>query len=147
MKRTIFTYNAVEVSLDGRRFGSNIASHAGLCFNPETGITYELIDVDYEPLCEQIGMESFFATLADHMNDWGDFKKVRNHKELFALVNNTICHYGEEIKQFVNADDFDDYIILLLEARDMFHFNKLWFCENQQLDRYLMSYFNLEVED
>jgi hypothetical protein len=147
MKTSIFTYNAIEVSLDGRRFGSNIATHAGLGFDPETGITYESIDVYYEPLCEQIGMESFFATLAEYMNDWGDFKKVRNHKELFALVYNTICQYGKEIKHFVNADDFDDYIILLLEARDMFYLNELWFCENHLIDRYLMSYFNLEVED
>ena len=61
-------------------------------------------------------MATILATLADYMYEWSDYKQVTNKTELMTLINNTLAYYGENIDTHFGKDDWDDYIVMLLEA-------------------------------
>lgn len=129
-----FHYNAKCVSLGGKRFGNHIAEYAGCMYNPENDTMYEAVEVEYKPLLADFGFETLIATLANNMSYWGDYKEVSSQEELSALVESTLEKYGEKIAEYIDADDFDDYIILLLGANEVFKKEKL-------KKRLLMSFF------
>ena len=54
----------------------------------------------------------------------------------YHSVESTLEKYGEKIAEYIDADDFDDYIILLLEANEVFKKEKL-----KKEKRLLMSFF------
>lgn len=103
-------------------------------YNPENDTMYEAVEVEYKPLLADFGFETLIANLADNMSYWGDYKEVSSQDELSTLVESTLEKYGEKIAEYIDADDFDDYIILLLEANDVFKKEKL-------KKRLLMSFF------
>lgn len=143
MQTSTFTYNSAKISLDGKQFGGDIATHAGYCYEDESNTTYEAVEVNYEPLCGTIGFESFLGTLAEGMAEWGKYKPVQNHSELLILVNETLVYYGENIEEYFDADDFDDYIILLLETRDLLQ-NGIQFCEDEELGKFFSVCHNVD---
>ena len=50
------------------------------------------------------------------MGEWSDYKQVANKNELISLINNTLSYYGENVETYFGKDDWDDYIVMLLEA-------------------------------
>jgi hypothetical protein len=93
------------------------------------------VELDYLPIHTNIGVKSFLATLANYMDYWRNFKSVSTHDELVMLINKTLFYYGENFSSFYEADDFDDYIILLLEAQELL--------ESQRVSEKELSYFDV----
>ena len=130
---SFFHYNAKSVSLGGKRFGTHRAEYAGCMYNPENDTMYEAIEVEYRPRHADFGFENLIANLAENMSYWDDYKEVSSQDELSALVESTLEKYGEQIAEYIDADDFDDYIILLLEANEVF--------KKEKLEKRVLSFF------
>jgi hypothetical protein len=47
-----------------------------------------------------------------------DYRDVNDKRELIALIDELLTKYGEEIADYYDADDWDDYIAPLLECRE-----------------------------
>lgn len=139
MASALFSYNANEISLDGKKFGNHIALHEGCCFDDVTNTQYELISVEYTPLTDSINVESLLATLADQMAYWCNFKSVSTIAEIHTLVNETIIYCGENMARLYEADDFDDYVLLLLETRKLL--------QNQKVTEKHLKYFVVYEDD
>jgi hypothetical protein len=131
----LFSYNANEISISCKRFGGYFATHEGYAFDDATETLYEAVELDYLPIHTNIGVKSFLATLANYMDYWRNFKSVSTHDELVMLINKTLFYYGENFSSFYEADDFDDYIILLLEAQELL--------ESQRVSEKELSYFDV----
>ena len=66
-----------------------------------------------------MNVASILATLADYMYEWSDYKQVDSKNELISLIDKTLAYYGENIDTYFGKDDWDDYIVMLLEAKDV----------------------------
>jgi hypothetical protein len=53
------------------------------------------------------------------MIEWYDYQKVNSKKELIALIDVLLVEYGENIKTYFEKDDWDDYIAMLLECKEI----------------------------
>ena len=139
MASALFSYNATEFSLGGKKFGNHIALHEGCCFDEITNTLYELVNVEYTPLTDSINMESFLSTLANQMTYWRNFKSASTIAELHTLVNETLIYCGENMARLFEADDFDEYVLLLLEAQDLL--------ERQMVSEKHLEYFVVYEDD
>ena len=84
---------------------------------------------------EYWGVPTLLATISLDMSYWGDFCKVSSVDELLKLVESAISKYTDvDLSEFIDRDDFDDYIVLLhiagdkirqyiVEEADLSHFN------------------------
>lgn len=139
MASALFFYNANEISLDGKKFGNHIALQEGCCFDDATNTIYELISVEYTPLTDSINVVSLLATLSNQMSYWCNFKSVSTIAELHTLVNETLIYCGENMARLYEADDFDDYVLLLLETQELL--------KNQKVTEKHLEYFVVYEDD
>lgn len=139
MASALFFYNANEISLDGKKFGNHIALQEGCCFDDATNTIYELISVEYTPLTDNINVVSLLATLSNQMAYWCNFKSVSTIAELHTLVNETLIYCGENMARLYEADDFDDYVLLLLETQELL--------KNQKVTEKHLEYFVVYEDD
>jgi hypothetical protein len=64
-----------------------------------------------------MNVASILATLAEYMYEWSDYKQVDSKNELMSLIDKLLAHYGENVDTYFGKDDWDDYIVMLLEAK------------------------------
>lgn len=114
-----FKYNANEFSLWHKRFAGRFISEIGCSFDDETNTMYEHAWFEFNPIFEGYSTPTIFATLSDLMFEWNDFQKVNSKKELIALIDVLLVEYGENIKTYFDKDDWDDYIAMLLECKEI----------------------------
>ena len=117
---TLFTYASRYISLDGKRFGNQVITEV---YCDSDG--YECAELHIDSIKEKYGWETFLATLADRMYMWRDYDTVSTFDELKKLVDKAIRFYSEECYGYYGVEDWDDYIILLLEAQCLFRDNNL----------------------
>ncbi len=112
-----FHYNANKFSLQDKNFAGNYIAEVGCAYNEINDTVYECAILDnVEQIFANANVATILATLADYMYEWSDYKQVSNKTELMTLINNTLAYYGENIDTHFGKDDWDDYIVMLLEA-------------------------------
>jgi hypothetical protein len=114
-----FKYNANELSLWHKRFAGSFISEVGCTYDDETNTTYEHAWFEFNPIFERYSTSTILATLSDLMIEWNDYQKVNSKKELIALIDVLLVEYGENIKTYFEKDDWDDYIAMLLECKEI----------------------------
>ena len=112
-----FHYNANKFSLQNKKFAGNYIAEVGCAYDETTNTVYECaILEDVEQTFANTSVATILATLANYMGEWSDYKQVANKNELISLINNTLSYYGENVETYFGKDDWDDYIVMLLEA-------------------------------
>lgn len=114
-----FKYNANEMSLWHKRFAGSFISEVGCTYDDETNTTYEHAWFEFNPIFEMYSTSTILATLSDLMIEWNDYQNVNSKKELMELIDVLLVEYGENIKSYFGKDDWDDYIAMLLECKDI----------------------------
>ena len=114
-----FKYNASEFSLWHKRFAGSFISEIRCTFDDETYIKYEHAWFEFNPIFERYSTSTILVTLSDAMIKWNDYQKVNSKKELIALIDVLLIEYGENVKKYFGRDDWDDYIAMLLECKDV----------------------------
>jgi hypothetical protein len=112
-----FVYNADKFTLCSNRFAGHEIVEVDCFFDDEKANTYAIISFD-SAIFAKNSTETILATLADQMRDWSDYRDVNDKQELIALIDVLLAKYGEEIADYYDADDWDDYIATLLECRE-----------------------------
>lgn len=115
-----FHYNANKFSLQNKKFAGICVAEIGCAYNEINDTVYEcaILD-DVKQIFANTNVATILATLADHMYEWSDYKQVNNKTELMTLINKTLAYYGENIDTHFGKDDWDDYIVMLLEAEEV----------------------------
>lgn len=115
-----FHYNANKFSLQNKKFAGNIVAEVGCAYNEINDTIYECVILDdVEQIFANTNVATILATLADHMYEWSDYKQVDSKNALMTLINKTLAYYGENIDSHFGKDDWDDYIVMLLEAEEV----------------------------
>ena len=115
-----FHYNANKFSLQDKKFAGNYIAEVGCAYDEVTDTVYECAVLeDVEQIFANISIPSILATLADYMGDWSDYKQVDSKNELISLIDKTLTYYGENVDSYFGKDDWDDYIAMLLEAKEV----------------------------
>lgn len=112
-----FSFNADKFVLRSRKFAGNAIDEVYCFFDEEKANTYAIIYFE-SAIFAKNSTETILATLADNMRDWLDYRDVNDKRELIALIDELLTKYGEEIADYYDADDWDDYIATLLECRE-----------------------------
>jgi hypothetical protein len=112
-----FVYNADKFILRRSKFASSVITEVDCFFDDEKSNTYAIIYFDSSIFAKN-STETILATIADNMRDWLDYRDVNDKRELIALIDELLTKYGEEIADYYDADDWDDYIATLLECRE-----------------------------
>lgn len=114
-----FHYTSFEGHYNKQTFGGcDVVEH--LMFPAEDGGVFTgLISViDNLPLNEFFDMPSLMATLAVDMKDWAVYKHMSSIEELIEYLNKLIYHYTIDIDEYIHCDDFDDYLLMLVRAKE-----------------------------
>lgn len=115
-----FHYNANKFSLQNKKFAGNYIAEVGCSYNEMTDTVYECVVLeDVKPLFANTSVATILATLAGYMIEWSDYKRVDSKNELMSLIDKTLAYYGENIATYFDKDDWDDYIVTLLEAKEV----------------------------
>jgi hypothetical protein len=112
-----FVYNADKFALCSNRFAGHEIVEVVCFFDDETSTTYAIVSFE-STIFAKNSTETILATIADNMRDWLDYRDVNDKRELIALIDELLTKYGEEIADYYDADDWDDYIAVLLECRE-----------------------------
>ena len=108
-------------------FGGMVISNYYCSYDADIDMLTENCDLINEQ--DYLGSPSLLATLADDMRYWGDFRTVANIEELYSLVVISLSQYTSDLSKCVEWDDFDDYLTLLLVARDEIKRGKVEECD------------------
>ena len=115
-----FHYNANKFSLQDKKFAGNYIAEVGCAYDEVTDTVYECaILEDVEQIFANTSVPTILATLADYMGEWSDYKQVDSKNELMTLIDKTLAYYGENLSSYFDKDDWDDYIVILLEAKEV----------------------------
>lgn len=115
-----FHYNANKFSLQDKNFAGNYIAEVGCSYDEMTDTVYECVVLeDVKPLFANTSVATILATLAGYMIEWSDYKRVDSKNELMSLIDKTLAYYGENIATYFDKDDWDDYIVTLLEAKEV----------------------------
>lgn len=115
-----FHYNANKFSLQDKKFAGNYIAEVGCAYNEINDTVYECAGLeDVEQIFANTSVPTILATLADYMGEWSDYKQVDSKNELISLIDKTLAYYGENIDTYFGKDDWDDYIVMLLEAKEV----------------------------
>jgi hypothetical protein len=115
-----FHYNASKFSLQNKKFADNYIAEVGCAYDETTDTIYECAVLeDVEQVFANSSIATILATLAEYMSEWSDYKQVDSKNELMSLIDKTLAYYGENIDTFYDKDDWDDYIVTLLEAKEV----------------------------
>jgi hypothetical protein len=115
-----FLYNANKFSLENKKFAGNYIAEVDCSYNEINDTVYECAVLeDVEQIFANTNVATILATLADHMYEWSNYKQVDSKSELISLIDKTLAYYGENIATCFDKDDWDDYIVMLLEAKDI----------------------------
>ena len=107
------------MSLWHKRFAGSFISEVGCTYDDETNTTYEHAWFEFKPIFERYSTSTILATLSDLMIEWYDYQKVNSKKELMELIDALLVKYGESVKKYFGRDDWDDYIAMLLECKEI----------------------------
>lgn len=114
---TFFRYNANKFSLQHEKFAGNYVAEVGCSYDEITDTVYESVIIeDAEPIFANMNVASILATLADQMHEWSDYEQVYGKFGLMSLIDKVLTYYGENVITYFDKDDWDDYIVMLLEA-------------------------------
>lgn len=112
-----FHYNANKFSLQNKKFSNNYIAEVSCSYNEITDTVYECAVLeDIEQIFANTSVPTILATLADHMYEWSDYKQVYSKNGLMTLIHEALTYYGENIAIYFDRDDWDDYIVMLIEA-------------------------------
>lgn len=115
-----FHYNANKFSLQDKKFAGNYIAEVGCAYDENTDTVYECaILEDVEQTFANTSVATILATLADYMCEWSDYKQVDSKSELMSLIDKSLAYYGENIDTCFGKDDWDDYIVMLLEVKEV----------------------------
>lgn len=115
-----FHYNANKFSLQDKKFAGNYIAEVGCAYDEITDTVYECAELeDVEQIFANMNVASILATLADHMYDWSDYIQVDSKNALQTLIDIKLAYYGENLATYFGKDDWDDYIVMLLEAKEV----------------------------
>ena len=113
--RTELFFRASTPVLNGKHFFSGMPISNYKCsFVNDEGVYIERCELtsDYEWYAPTL-----LATLASQMQYWNNFQMVNAVSELQNLIATTISNYtNDDLCKYVEFDDFDDYLTLLLIA-------------------------------
>lgn len=115
-----FLYNANKFSLQDKNFAGNYITEVDCSYNMIKDTFYECAVLeDVKHVFANTSLPTILATLADHMYEWSDYKQVDSKNALISLIDKTLAYYGENVDTYFGKDDWDDYIVMLLEAKDV----------------------------
>ena len=115
-----FHYNANKFSLQNKKFAGNYIAEVGCAYNEINDTVYECAVIeDVKQVFANSSVATILATLAEYMYEWSDYKQVDSKNELMSLIDKTLAYYGENIATCYDKDDWDDYIVTLLEAKEV----------------------------
>lgn len=115
-----FLYNANKFSLQNKKFAGNYITEVDCSYNEINDTVYECAVLEnVEQIFANMNVASILATLADYMYEWSDYKQVDSKNALISLIDKTLAYHGENIDTHFDKDDWDDYIVMLLEAKDV----------------------------
>lgn len=115
-----FHYNANKFSLQNKKFADIYIAEVGCSYDEITDTVYECAVLEaVKPLFANTSVATILATLAGYMIEWSDYKLVDSKNELMSLIDETLAYYGESIATYFDKDDWDDYIVTLLEAKEV----------------------------
>ena len=115
-----FHYNANKFSLQDKKFAGNFIAVVGISYDEITDTVYECAVLeDVEQIFANTSVATILSTLADQMYEWSDYKQVDSKSELMSLIDKSLAYYGENIATCFGKDDWDDYIVMLLEAKEV----------------------------
>lgn len=115
-----FHYNANKFSLQDKKFAGNYIAEVGCAYDDITDTVYECAELeDVEQIFANSSVPTILATLAEYMYEWSDYKQVDSKNELMSLIDAKLAYYGENIATYYDKDDWDDYIAMLLEAKEV----------------------------
>lgn len=115
-----FHYNANKFSLQNNKFAGNDIADIACGYDEITDTVYECAVIeDVKQIFANMDVMSILATLADYMYEWSDYKQVDSKNELMSLIDKSLAYYGENIDTHFDEDDWDDYIVMLLEAKEV----------------------------
>lgn len=115
-----FHYNANKFSLQNKKFSNDYIAEVGCAYDENTDTVYECAVLeDVEQIFANTSVPTILATLADHMYEWSDYKQVDSKSELMSLIDKSLAYYGENVATYFDKDDWDDYIVMLLEAKEV----------------------------
>lgn len=115
-----FHYNANKFSLQNQKFADKYITEVGCAYNEINDTVYECAILDnVEQIFANANVATILATLADYMGEWSDYKQVDSKNELMSLIDKTLAYYGENIDTYFGKDDWDDYIVMLLETKEV----------------------------
>ena len=115
-----FHYNANKFSLQNNKFAGNDIADIACGYDEITDTVYECAVLeDVEQIFANTSVATILATLADQMYEWSDYKQVDSKSELMSLIDKSLAYYGENIATCFGKDDWDDYIVMLLEAKEV----------------------------
>lgn len=115
-----FHYNANKFSLENKKFADNYIAEVGCAYDEMTDTAYECAVLeDVRQIFANMDVATILATLADHMFEWSDYEQVDSKNALMSLIDKTLAYYGENIATCFDKDDWDDYIVMLLEAKEV----------------------------
>lgn len=115
-----FHYNANKFSLQDKKFAGNYIAEVGCAYNEINDTVYECAVLeDVKQVFANSSVATILATLAEYMYEWSDYKQVDSKSELMSLIDKSLAYYGENIATYFDKDDWDDYIVTLLEAKEV----------------------------
>jgi hypothetical protein len=115
-----FHYNANKFSLQNKKFAGNCVAEVGCAYNEINDTVYECAVLeDVEQVFANSSVATILATLAEYMYEWSDYKQVDSKNELMSLIDTKLAYYGENLATYFNKEDWDDYIVTLLEAKEV----------------------------
>jgi hypothetical protein len=120
-----FSYASNGFSLAGRKFADAVITKIGCYLDNDTNTIHETAVIDIEPLFENNTIETMLSTLSVEMLMWSDHRKVDSKKDLLSLIDEKLEYYGEHIAEYYGRDDWDDYIVTLLECGYILRKNKV----------------------
>lgn len=114
-----FHYTSFEGYYNKQTFGGcDVVDHVVIPTD-DWGVFTGLISVnDNLPLNKFFDMPSLMATLAVDMKDWAVYKHMSSIEELIEYLNKLISHYTIDIDEYIYCDDFDDYFLMLVRAKE-----------------------------
>lgn len=115
-----FHYNANKFSLQNKKFAGNCVAEVGCAYNEINDTVYECAVLeDIEQIFANMDVATILATLADQMYEWSDYMPVDSKNALMSDIDKILAYYGENIATYFDKDDWDDYILMLLEAKEV----------------------------
>lgn len=116
----LFHYNANKFSLQDKKFAGNYIAEVGCSYDEITDTVYECAVLEnVEQIFANTNVATILATLADQMYEWSDYVQVDSKNALQTLIDIKLAYYGENLASHFGKDDWDDYIVMLLEAKEV----------------------------